>query len=42
MYKIKAVPRRRSDAEFMKWDSEANAILDDDDDDDEGNIQILF
>lgn len=23
-------PRRRSDSEFMKWDSEVNAILDDD------------
>lgn len=33
--KFKAFPRRRSDPEFMKWDSEMDTILDGDY---EGNI----
>lgn len=30
VHTLTPTPRRRSDPEFLKWDSEINAILDDD------------
>lgn len=30
IHTLTPTPRRRSDPEFLKWDSEVNAILDDD------------